>query len=68
MAKEIMFISLLIQKRRERFASKLSNKIGLSNQEQTISYLAQLEVKSVRNIPFFVVVVVVRNERSIIGN
>ena len=52
MAKEIMFISLLIQKRRERFASKLSNKIGLSNQEQTISYLAQLEVKSVRNIRF----------------
>ena len=36
MAKEIMFISLLIQKRRERFASKLSNKIGLSNQEQTV--------------------------------
>lgn len=52
MAKEIMFISLLIQKRRERFASKLPNKIGPSNQEQTISYLAQLEVKSVRNIRF----------------
>ena len=52
MAKEIMFISLLIQKRRERFASKLPNEIGLSNQEQTISYLAQLEVKSVRNIRF----------------
>ena len=52
MAKEIMFISLLIQKRRERFVSKLPNKIGLSNQEQTISYLAQLEIKSVRNIRF----------------
>ena len=52
MAKEIMFIFLLIRKRRERFASKLPTKIGLSNQEQTISYLAQLEVKSVRNIRF----------------
>ena len=65
MAKEIMFISLLIQKRRERFASKLSNKIGLSNQEQTISYLAQLEVKSVRNIRFLLLLLLLSVKKGV---
>ena len=41
--------------------------IGFFNQEKSISYLAQLEVKLARNMRFFVVVVVVRKEKNIIS-
>ena len=40
--------------------------IGFFNQEKSISYLAQLEVKLARNMRFFVVVVV-RKEKNIIS-
>lgn len=41
--------------------------IGFFNQEKSVSYLAQLEVKLARNMRFFVVVVVVRKEKNIIS-